>query len=407
MSQNNPLLKHLVVLNIVSVAFYFWVYSLLGGVSEETMYFAHDAKYYFHYGDWIFGEAVETGHIATRPFLFPLFVKLCTIVGGIGFLWFCQFFMWLLSVNFIYLGIKAATKSKIAAWVGALIVLSNASFVALTLHGLTEVSTIFLLSIFVYLVGRNLKNLASRKFVASAILLLVLLSLIRPVFYPLLQITLITLLPYSIYKTQRSDRRKFIWVAVYLIPLFFQIGLMKAKYDTFSISQIGSNTFKNFFLAKGYADIHGMEYDEALSIVIDYSNDEVWEEIGEHKAAYLEQYTGNLDSNIKGDPEYLEAPVHSVPLFNYMAEVNQIYFRIHIVLGGILVILGFVQFFRRKWKVVQQLLIVMLPLLLIILSSGISFWQGDRLTLPSLPLWVALYTYFVYFIVKRFARKTI
>ena len=91
MIKRGSLFNHLLVLNVIGVAFYFWIFSLLGGVSDETMRYGTDAMYYFQYGDWLFGQAEATGHLATRPFLFPLFIKLCTSIGGINFLWFCQF----------------------------------------------------------------------------------------------------------------------------------------------------------------------------------------------------------------------------------------------------------------------------------------------------------------------------
>jgi hypothetical protein len=38
-----------------------------------------------------------------------------------------------------------------------------------------------------------------------------------------------------------------------------------------------------------------------------------------------------------------------------------------------------------------------LMLYYILLTSGISFWQGDRLVLPALPLWLVLYSLIIHF----------
>jgi len=385
-----------IFLNGIALIVYFSVFIVLGGVSSETMHFSNDAHYYFHYGDWIFGEAEATGHIQIRPFLFPLFLKIGKLIGGYHFVWFCQFLMWIGTINLVFSAVKHATKRSWTSWIVALIIISNFSFIALTLHGLTEVSTLFLISIFLYQFSRNRHSILNPKFISTTVLLLVLLTLIRPVFNPLLLLFLFTLVPYAIWKTQRSLRKHFAVILIYLLPLLFQVGLMKVQFDTYSISNISGETFKNYFFTKGYADINGIEYKAALSHTIDFSQEEIWAYISDHPSAYFEQYTTNLDGNLRGNPDFLSAPVNAPKLFRYMQVVNEVYYRLHIIFGSISVILSFVFLFKKRWKNVQLLTILLAPLFLIILSSGISFWQGDRLMLPSLPIWSALYVYLIY-----------
>lgn len=385
-----------VVLNAVALVVYFCVFTVLGGVSSETMHFSNDAHYYFHYGDWIFGDAKATGHLEIRPYLFPLFLKLSKLIGGYHFVWFCQFLMWLGTINLVFNAVKNATKSNAFSWTAGLLMISNFSFIALTLHGLTEVSTLFLLSVFVFLLSRNLTSIFNPKFISTTVLLLVALTLIRPVFYPLLLLVLCTLVPYAIWKTQASSRKHFAVILIYLLPLLLQIGLMKVQFNTYSISKISSETFKNYFFTKGYADINGIDYKSALSITIDYSPKEIRSYISKHGAAFFEQYTTNLDGNLRGNPDFLSAPVNAPKLFRYMQITNEVYYRFHIIFGSISVMLFFVLLFRRKWMQLRLLMVILAPLFLIILSSGISFWQGDRLVLPSLPIWVTLYLYLIY-----------
>ena len=48
---------------------------------------------------------------------------------------------------------------------------------------------------------------------------------------------------------------------------------------------------------------------------------------------------------------------------------------------------------RKDMDALVLLLLLAVSLYLIIGTSGITYWQGDRIVLPSLPAWVILYSY--------------
>jgi thiamine transporter ThiT len=49
-------------------------------------------------------------------------------------------------------------------------------------------------------------------------------------------------------------------------------------------------------------------------------------------------------------------------------------------------------FKKRNWDFLETIIYLMLPIIIIILTSGVTWGQGDRIILPILPLWIALYS---------------
>ena len=72
----------------------------------------------------------------------------------------------------------------------------------------------------------------------------------KPLFIWLVIIVLFIILPVFYLKKYIVTPKNLFILLLVLTPLLFQITLMKVKYDTYSISKIGSKTFRNYFLSQ-------------------------------------------------------------------------------------------------------------------------------------------------------------
>ena len=88
-----------------------------------------------------------------------------------------------------------------------------------------------------------------------------------------------------------------------------------------------------------------------------------------------------------------------------MTVVNTIYFLIHLLFNLPLIFTLIFAFITKERVVVNFILILTMLLYFILLTSGISYMQGDRLVLPSLPIWVILYITIVYYWYDKIIKK--
>lgn len=91
----------------------------------------------------------------------------------------------------------------------------------------------------------------------------------------------------------------------------------------------------------------------------------------------------------------------------YMTIVNKIYYYLHFIF--ILPILFLMIYFLGKKQFAKFVIILIMAFLCYyyILVTGISFWQGDRLVLPSISIWTFLYIFVIYAVIQIFSRKPI
>jgi hypothetical protein len=136
-----------------------------------------------------------------------------------------------------------------------------------------------------------------------------------------------------------------------------------------------------------------------LILANDIKTDEIKSFISQHKFHFKILYAQNLKANINGDPSYLSIPKnHEHPTFKkFMVKLNAFYYQIHFV--AIIPLLICLIILIIKKDIARSVFIFALSslVLYIFLTSGISFWQGDRLTIIAVPLFTIIYGYLVYF----------
>jgi hypothetical protein len=171
------------------------------------------------------------------------------------------------------------------------------------------------------------------------------------------------------------------------------MSLVKVKYGAFKVSIIGKDTFNNYYFAKTVREIDGLEIDESIVFANALASSERISYMQDNAAVFVHQFFENIELNIKGEPVYLDIGIkdNSAALFEFMSHYNRGTFLFHIL--GLLSSLITIVFTWRKKKYDTLVPILFLSGLstYFIVTSGISFWQGDRLVVPAIALWAPLY----------------
>ncbi|VAV83898.1 hypothetical protein MNBD_BACTEROID02-523, partial [hydrothermal vent metagenome] len=184
--------KHYYILNFITIGFYFLIFfSLKIGINHDVMFHTLDSQTYLEVANWL-GKGVETQSTSIRPIFYPL---LLLLLSNIYIIWFFQFIVWVLTSNLTFWSVYKLTKRNDLAYLSTLIIISNLTLIALTLHALTEVLVTFLLSLLIYFIVKNIERAKDLSFIHICILILIILTITKPVFLIPLLITLFLILP--------------------------------------------------------------------------------------------------------------------------------------------------------------------------------------------------------------------
>lgn len=374
-------------LNIILISFYFLVISNVKyDISEATMFFAPDARQYLNTSTEFFDFSAQ-GDSLTRPFFYPLIILLTQQIFGVISLWFFQFLCWILSINLLFISIRKLSKYRIISWMALMLVTINVSFIVFTLNGLTEILTVFLLSCMIYkLAGGSLENSKGSTFNLG---LMALLTVTRPVFfYPF-----IGYLIYHIYRFLIKDKislNKLLFLFVAVAPVLFQLTLMKVKYDKFKISDIDTITLNDYLLAQTVREIKpGIEYDASIHEAREIADKK--EFIWENKGLILKLFIQNINESLEGYPSlFFIKEYEQVKVGKLMAMVNKIYYWLHFLFFIPIIISVF--WLYKKEKGSKGIVIFLYAVFLYsVFTCGITFFQGDRILMGGLTLWIFVY----------------
>ena len=399
--------RTILLLNLFWIAIYFCVFfSLNIDISRKIMFSTPDSREYFSVSGEFYNFS-ESGRSITRPFLYPLIVMLSWKPFGVFGIWLVQFGFWLASVNLLFLSLKRITGKTALGIVASLIVVLNFSYIAATLHGLTEVTTIFLLSLLLYKACKGIDSIQEIRVFHGLLFLLVLLTLVKPLFFLPLLFVLFIILPVFYLKAYIRTPKSLLVLGLICVPLLYQLTLMKVKYDMFTVSEISSKTFRKYLVAQGMQENNKkrdwIELQHEAEVM---STGEIFSYMSANKGLYWYLYRENLRTNIDSKADFLlypEAYSHQ-KLGKFMGKVNTIYYHVHWLFIFPVLLSIFIAFRRKETGNLLILLIASGLSYYILLTSGISFWQGDRLTLPALTVFVFLYFFAGHYLYTKIRR---
>ncbi len=374
---------------ILSIAWYIGLHLILSyPVSPAFMFDAADATEYRQVSQWIL-HGTETNGTIVRPYLYPLLIGIAHGIGGVTAIWIMQAMAWLLSILLVHHAVLVISRSKVLAWSAALLLLTNLSFFALTYHALTEVLTVLGLSTLSAHVLIRSQTFRSPKYHAINLVLLSLLSLLKPVFFPLIPIYLFVIAVVLI-RWKIFDRR-LILIPLALLPLIPQFGIMMHRHDHFGISRIGPHTLKYYLFARGYSEINGISMENAYNEIEEFTDTEVHHYMMERPTEFFQVYLNNMYENLFMSTIALAPEYDRREALLIMDRLNKLYCLLHLLFMLIcpFAIISLLRTRRSSMAFAVAMIYGISTYLL--LTSGISSWQGDRLILPAMAAWSILY----------------
>lgn len=401
--------KQLVLLNIIAITFFVFCWIMLGfELSDRAMFLAADANDYLSVANWMFSGG-ETASTITRPILYPALIGLPFKMFGVAGIWVLHFVCWLITINLTFLSAKKWTNNQLVGWISAGVVMLNLSLISLTFQGLTELVTTALLAWFAFHVISNLHQLDRSRFGVKLLAILVLLTLTKPSFYyPTLFCLGFILFAYR--KQYLIEPKKIIYPLLVMLPILLQMSLVHARHGSFTVSKIGGLTFTNYYFSQCVRDIEGIEdTQKSIDFSTKMNSDEKLDYIMDHKVVFAVQFVENIVLNIKSDPAFFDAEFSTQPkaAYVYMRFYNTMSLVLHFFGSTFLVVYFLFAFFKKDRQIWIPLFCIGGISSYYLFTTGLSFWQGDRLVLPSIALWVPLYASLFYMVGLKLRAKKI
>lgn len=358
---------------------------------NSTMFWASDAQSYRSVADWIIGNNNST-NVLVRPVLYPLIIMIGRAIGNNYGIWGLQFLMWIISGLILYRTLKTTIRNNYLIALGLILYTGNITLMLLTLHALTEVTVILLITILIAWINNN-KAVEQNRFWLLVLFIMSLLVLLKPLFISIWLIVLLYRIVAFIYDRIRRhvSWKYFVFMVIAILPILVQLSLLKIKFNQFTVSNIGAITLKNYLFSRVYGDLHMESVEKARSDTINFSQKEIYEYLFTHFGKTIESYIWNLCNNFLSGSNIVNYPKPNKYLFFYMRLLNIGYFIIHVLMIPISIIAAVQLFKKRSWNKFYIIISLMFLLFVIFASSGITFWQGDRIILPGLPIWIILY----------------
>jgi hypothetical protein len=356
------------------------------------MFSAVDAQQYKAYGEYLF----DTGGYAssTRPYLYPLLVEVLFKSGGVQFLWFFQFLLHVVGGMLLFASNRNTLRS-VLLWFGIVVLYGmHPTLLAQTSHALTESVITFLICVLVYVQFSDPSKKTTR-----SVLVLSVASVIKPLFLYLFFVVLIALL-YRSLRTKSLYKPYKLSITVSIIVVMIQPLIMKKQEGSFFFSKIGGITVQDYYLQLLYARIKSIPFpiqsgpnekdaQTISSATATWTTKDILIFAAQHPATALLTGGETIISNLDSGSQLLPGTEKTFPMLHKWAKVVRkltVGFHLLALLG--ITVLAFRKS-AKKWLIQHP--IPVLTLLYIIITSGISFWQGDRLVIIALPIWLITY----------------
>ena len=380
--------RQVLLISGVSFGYYITLHFLFQyGISDQFLFNQLDAGEYHRVGLSFFDGPLSEGTLV-RPYLYPLMSVLgYKLFGAIG-VWSMQLLFLIASVLLVFVAVLRVTASVRGAWAAAVILLLNLSLFALIYHGLTEVTTTCIGAAIALRVVTAPRELFTPRIATQIALLLAIASVVKALFVPFLICWCIVVGMVAIRRKTWRKRN----VALFLLalaPLLPQLVIMQLQHGRFGISDIGSHTLKNYLIARSYGEVHGTPLEGARPIIVAMDTEEIFSYAAGSFSSIVNLYVVDMKDNLYnsgGNTLELVRPPGLLFAPKLMARINQIY---AMVLLGLGVLYKVRKGMRSPWIVPWTLLGAMNYYILMV--SGISFWQGDRLVVFGICIWIVQY----------------
>ena len=375
----------LIILNLIAAIVYLSIGWASGSIAhvDTSIFSSNDSQNYRDVAHWIYGTGANTESSALRPFLYPLLLGAAERLAGTRGVWLLNVALWFATLNITAAATYQFVKSNSAAALVFLVLATNVSLILLSFQGLTEITTVFLLAVWIY----GLSHLTRRPTpaqVAWALLPVTLLTVVKPQFEILLAFTAVILI-IGVVKSPARGLAATVFVAC-LIPVAIQVALMVHFNGYFGISSIGDKTFRLYFLSRLDVTIRQTsDIQVARQQMAGLNNLDAGRFVLNHFGDAVVVFVSTLKDNLLAGTSFL---VHNTPYIarGVLRRVVLVTQLTYFVLLVTMIPLVVVTFWRARD---HRLALLCIATLNVFLAGGLTFGQGDRITIIALPLWLS------------------
>jgi hypothetical protein len=371
--------SRLIILNLIAAISYLVVASASGSLANvhTSVFSSPDSRSYRAVADWIFGARASAEASAWRPFLYPLLLGLAERFGGILGVWFLNVALWFITLNVAAAATYRFVKSNWAAALVFLVLATNLSLMLLTFEGLTEITVVALLAVWIYGLS-HLTRRPTASQVAWALLPVTLLVVVKPEFEFLLAVMAVVLLA-GIIRSPAPGLAAAVFAAC-LIPVAIQLAVNVHFNGYFGISDIGDKTVRGYFLSRLDVAIGqaGNVQGARLKMVV-ISNLDAAHFVVNHFRKAVGVFVSTLRENLLAGSSFLDG--HHPRIASLILVTQRAYFVMLLALIPLVAV--------ALWRARDgRLALLCAATLNVFLAGGLTFWQGDRITIVALPLWL-------------------
>ena len=367
----------LIVLNLIALISYLlvsWVSGAAGHI-YASVFSSPDSQEYRAVADWIFGARASADASAWRPFLYPLLLGLAQHVGGILGVWFLNVALWLVTLNVAGAAVYRFVKSTWAAALVVVLLATNVSLILLTFEGLTEITVVALLAAWMYGLSRLTRRPTAPQ-VAWALLPVSLLVVVKPEFEFLLAVMVVVLVVGIVGTHARALST--LALALCLIPIAIQLAV-NAHFNGFvGVSNIGEKTIREYFLSRldvatgQSSDLHAARLKLASLNSVDAAR-----LVLNHFGDAVTVFVSTLFKNLVAGSNFV---VHDHPRVALVIKATNVTYFVLLLTSVPIVVMAL-------WRGRDgRLALLCVALLNIYVAGGLTFSQGDRITIVALPL---------------------
>ena len=375
----------LIILNLIAVIVYLSVgfaSGLLTHVQTSqsgffSVFSSNDSVQYHAVADWIFGARDRpVAFSASRPFLYPLLMGAVERIGGLRAIWLLNVLLWFTALNVAAAATYRLVKSRWAAAIVFLALAANASLIVLTFKGLTEITTVALLAIWIYGIS-HLTRRPNPSQVAWALLPVALLVLVKPEFEVLLAVVAVVLIV-GIMRSPAPGLAAAAFAAC-LIPVAIQLAVNVHFNGYFGISNVGESTVRGYYLSRLDVAIGQTgDFAEARRTMASISIVDAARLVLSHFRDAVIVFASSLGENLLAGSGFVRGHPR---LSGGIVVTQRAYF---LMLLAMIPLDGAALWRRRDGR----LALLCIAILNALLAGGLTFSQGDRITIVALPLWL-------------------
>lgn len=399
----------LLILIFIATLFYFIIFLKLGSFEfvKKSLFFTGDSLEYKGYADWLLGKG--NYDYPFRTFFYPFLIIISDHLFGFYGIWIFQFMLWLTGCILVYKTMLRLTDRKDFAIFSFAIATLNVSLIIYTAHALTETTTFFFLTLFIYLFALAYKDYKKTRIFLGILFVISVLTVIRPVFQLFWYLTIIIILVIQ-YKSIILKPKLILMIILVSSPVIIQKTINKIKQNTFSCTRIADHNLQCYFYRKikyfvdnkadpqvnqSFNQLPDSIHKNLTTKISKVEKAEILKYLWDHPIETIKVYWHNIQYNMSSGNPYVNFKNNFLLKWVLRIYHNFIFFYFHLLMT-LIWIYYLIKYFRKNNKESHFIFICGILTFYILYSSGIAYWAGDRLVIYAIAIWSVFYPFIIY-----------